>query len=223
MTSPTSSTAGNILAIDTSGLRGSLALANGSRRFKVDWDKKAMHSELATVQLQELMVKAGAPLESVSRILVNVGPGSFTGIRVGINLARSLAYSFSVPIASLNALRLLAFRDQGEAASVFVAIKAIQTFYYAAGYRTEAGGLAESPAPASVNEADLAAVSAGFDKILVEGQAAGFSAQLDATLMLDLLDRHPDRITFSSWKEVRPVYIRASEAEEKLLKGLLKA
>ncbi len=224
MTSLTSSTAGNILAIDTSGLRGSLALASGSRRFKVEWEKRAMHSELATVKLQELLAAADIPLNSIAKILVNAGPGSFTGIRVGINLARTLAYSLAIPIASLTSLQLLAYANHKPDKNIFIAIKAIQTFYYAAGFRAAGpSGLAESLAPASIREADLATMSRQFDQVLVEGQSPGFTSQLEASFMLDLLAQRPDSITFSTWKEVRPVYIRASEAEEKLLKGLLKA
>src|SRR4051812_2307414 len=92
------------LAVATSGVYGSLALAGK----QVMWDKKAMHSELATVKLQELLALANLTLKNLTHIAVNVGPGSFTGIRVGINLARTLAYGLSLPVAPFNSLALLA-------------------------------------------------------------------------------------------------------------------
>src|SRR4051812_5424411 len=92
------------LAIVTSGSTGSLALGHA----QVAWTKKAMHSELATVKLSELLNAGGRQLGEITRLAVNIGPGSFTGIRVGINLARSLAYGLGIPVASFNTLEVLA-------------------------------------------------------------------------------------------------------------------
>ncbi len=219
MTSPISSTAGSTtLAIDTSGLQGSLAIGE----FQVAWEKKAMHSEMATLQLEKLLRLADLSLPDVKRIVVNVGPGSFTGIRVGVNLARTLGYSLNIPMATFNALALLAAKYGHEGEKIFVAIKAIQKFYYCAGYLISPAGLDESLAPCSLAEPDLPAKAADYTKVLIEGRGAEFVSQLEAKVMLEWLVRWPERGAFSSWKEVRPVYIRGSEAEEKLLKGLLK-
>ncbi|NJL25094.1 MAG: tRNA (adenosine(37)-N6)-threonylcarbamoyltransferase complex dimerization subunit type 1 TsaB [Calothrix sp. SM1_5_4] len=93
----------NLLAVATSGPEGSLALArfdaggNLVSSREVRWRKKAMHSELATVKLQELLRDANTPLADLTHLAVNIGPGSFTGIRVGINLARTLAYGLALP------------------------------------------------------------------------------------------------------------------------------
>ncbi len=219
MTSPISSTAGSTtLAIDTSGLQGSLAIGE----FQVTWEKKAMHSEVATLQLEKLLRQAELTLQDVTRIAVNVGPGSFTGIRVGVNLARTLAYSLNIQVATFNSLALLASKYGREGDQVFAAIKAIQNFYYCAGYLLKPAGPDESLAPCSLTDGELTAKSQGYTKVLIEGASADFASQLEAKVMLQWLARWPDRSAFSAWKEVRPVYIRASEAEEKLLKGLLK-
>jgi tRNA threonylcarbamoyl adenosine modification protein YeaZ len=219
MTSPISSTAGKLtLAIETSAIQGSLAVDG----FQVAWEKKAIHSEMATVQLQELLKKAGASLADIGRISVDCGPGSFTGIRVGVNLGRSLSYALGIPAKSFNALELLAGRGGSPGDTVFVAIKAIQNFYYCAGYTIGPKGLDQSLAPCSLGQEQIESASAGYTKVLVEGRDTGFSPHLEAAEMLQALARWPERATFLSWNTVQPVYIRASEAEEKLLKGLLK-
>lgn len=218
MTSPTSLIAGNTLAIDTSGSRGSIALGT----HQVTWDKKAVHSELATVKLEELLVEAHLNFKDVQRIMVNVGPGSFTGIRVGVNLARTLAYSLNVPICGRSSLELLA-ANASDSGTVFVAVKAIQSFFYVAGYEVTALGLVQRLAPKSAEEADLVTLARNYQEVLIDGSTQGFRADLEARNQLDLLARWPDSTNFSTWKEIHPIYIRASEAEEKLLKGLLKA
>ena len=87
-----------LLSVDTSGLEGSLALArleNGQilNLHEAQWLKKAMHSEVATVKLQELLTASQTTLKDLTHLTVNVGPGSFTGLRVGLSLVKTLAYS----------------------------------------------------------------------------------------------------------------------------------
>lgn len=215
-----------VLAVETSGPKGSLALgrfANGrlGETRLVEWDKKAVHSEMATVKLAELMKTAGADLGGISKFIVNAGPGSFTGIRVGLNLARGLAYSLSKPVAAVTSLELLAAK-QSPPGKAFVAVKAIQNFYYAAAYQISEAAISTVLAPASIEHKDLDSFSSGSTFVGIEGQSTGFTPELHARDALAVLDRWPGHLQFLSWKEVRPVYIRASEAEEKLLKGLLK-
>ena len=227
MTSRTSLTAGNLLAVDTSGSRGTLALGRieSGRLADVEqtaWDKKAIHSEIATVKLQDLLAKAGLSLTDLSHIAVNVGPGSFTGIRVGINLARTLAYACGIPIVGICALDLLAAKNSKVGDSTFVAIKAIQDFFYCASFQLTSLGLDQRLAPSSHGRTELDSLAANSTKVLIEGQTPGFTPVTEAQDLLTHVFAFPDQSRFLSWKEVHPIYIRASEAEEKLLKGLLK-
>lgn len=194
-----------ILAVATSSPQGSLALSTGEQ---VTWDKKAMHSELATVKLQELL--GSRPLSIITKIAVVNGPGSFTGIRVGVNLARTLAYALNVPAATVNALAILALRQEGE---VTVGIEAVREHRYVARYRKEAGVLTELMPPTSQTEAE---VLAGPQPVVLEKA----STQIQALELLAALG--PTKAQFYTWKEVQPLYVRGSEAEEKMRQGLLK-
>lgn len=207
-----------LAAIDTSGTRGSLVISDGrSLLAQSAWDKKAMHSEMATLEFQKAIQAAGIELKDLTHLAVNVGPGSFTGLRVGINLMRTLAYVFNLPIAALSTLEILAHRDGG-AEKTFVATKAVQNFYYAAIYENGKVLLA----PHSIDEENLKKEAAGCTKVLIEGLTSGFNPSTSAQDMLSLLDPSNAGPRFFTWQEVKPLYVRASEAEEKLLKGLLK-
>jgi tRNA threonylcarbamoyl adenosine modification protein YeaZ len=207
-----------LAAIDTSGTHGSIAFYDGkSVLAEAGWDKKAMHSEMATSEFQTTAKAAGLELKDLTHLAVNVGPGSFTGLRVGINLTRTLAYVFNLKVAGLNTLEILAHRDAPNERT-FVAIKAVQNFYYAAIYEDGKQILA----PQSVDEENLNKVSTGCTKVLIEGLSQGFDSSTSALDMISLLDRGDAGPRFLSWREVKPLYVRASEAEEKLLKGLLK-
>lgn len=209
----------NLLAVDTSGATGSLALvriADGrSQLFETSWIKKAMHSEVATVQLAELLTRAGLSLGQLNQLAVNIGPGSFTGLRVGISLVKTLAYALNLPVAPFNTLEILAHANGPD--RVFVATKAVRNFYYCAGYANGKAWLE----PRSADEAELAGLSAGAP-MLMEGQTAGFRAETSAKVLLDMLTMSDAARQFLTWKSLAPLYIRGSEAEEKLKKnGLL--
>jgi tRNA threonylcarbamoyl adenosine modification protein YeaZ len=210
-----------LMAIETSGTKGSIALAekeaNSVRLLSATaWDKKATHSEASTAAAEHVLRDCGKTLSDVTHFAVNVGPGSFTGIRVGLNMARTLAFSLNRPLAGFTALELLARRESAPGDSVFVAIKAIQNFYYVAGYERKEDGLVERLAPASCTENELALASANATKVLIEGQTPGFSPELSATELAEFALSNVNSARFSSWHSTIPLYIRASQAEEKL-------
>jgi tRNA threonylcarbamoyladenosine biosynthesis protein TsaB len=216
-----------IAAIDTSGTRGTLAVATFQESTwnllsEAAWDKKAMHSEVATVEFENAMKKAGLELKQLTHLAVNVGPGSFTGLRVGINMIRTLAYVFQIPVAPLSTLELLARRELGGGASanerILVATKAVQNFFYAAIFENGKFSLE----PQSMEEDGLKKAAQGCTKVLIEGLTPGFNPSTEARDLLGVLGQSDAQPRFFSWAEVKPLYIRASEAEEKLRKGLLK-
>ncbi len=216
-----------LLAADTSGLSGSLALARVtgtkvSEIFQVTWLKKAMHSEVATVKLSELLNMAKSELPEITHLAVNIGPGSFTGLRVGLSLIKTLAYSLSIPVVSITCLESLAFTQGAAGEKIFVATKAVQNFFYAASfYKSDLVFQTVTP-PRSVDGSELKALSQGCTKVLIEGQNPAFSVNSQAKDLIALLAASGFAKPFLDWKFVEPLYIRGSEAEEKLKTGRLK-
>lgn len=221
-----------LLAIETSGSKGSLALAQLDDRNLLNlhicsWSEKAKHSELATVKLQELLTLAHAELKDLTHLAVNLGPGSFTGLRVGLNMARTLAYTLGLPIATTNTLELNALAlTQGlvPGTRLLIAIKAIQNYFYAAKYEISPAplGLREVLAPSSVADFQLADLAKDCTKVVIEGRDAEFTLEITARDLVQWILARTPPPTFCDWKSVSPLYLRASEAEEKMKKGLLK-
>lgn len=214
-----------LLAVATSSVQGSLALAETKDDSlnllrQMAWEKKAMHSEIATQRLQELLAAENKDLKSLTHIACVIGPGSFTGIRVGVNLARSLSYGLGLPVAAFNSLAVLAFKKLREGETGLIAMKAVQTYYYAAVYTKKDKGLEEIVPPQSLVKDELPAILKPGMQSWIEGESAGFSTLTEARDLVEWLSRHP--APFFSWKELQPLYIRASEAEEKMRRGLLK-
>ena len=123
-----------VLGIDTSCLRGSLALARFDSGFQAgfqliaenSWEREKSHSELVTVRLSELLSSIGCSVSYLKAVTVGLGPGSFTGLRVGLNVARTLAYSLEIPIWPVNSLRLWAEPKRDDPRPVLVLVNAFR-------------------------------------------------------------------------------------------------
>lgn len=98
-----------IVAIDTSHSRGELCFFKNERVITaLSWEKQGSHSEILPKKFIDALKGTQATLQDIQRIFCVNGPGSFTGIRVGVNFSKSLAYALNAPIVAINGLDLLA-------------------------------------------------------------------------------------------------------------------
>jgi tRNA threonylcarbamoyladenosine biosynthesis protein TsaB len=80
------------IAIETSCRRGGVALGIGERLAdKIDFDASSRHATHLVVRLRELLARQGLRAADINEVYVSAGPGSFTGVRVGVTVARTLA------------------------------------------------------------------------------------------------------------------------------------
>src|SRR4029450_12074866 len=104
-----------LLALDTSGPSGSAALLNGDQVLaETVWFAKASHSAELPVRIQKICQEAQVALDHVHAFAVTIGPGSFTGLRVGLSFLKGLALPTLRPVAGVSTLRALAFPIQEE-------------------------------------------------------------------------------------------------------------
>jgi len=87
-------------------------------------DERPGHAERLLGAIDEVMTSAGVGWEDVGRLAVGVGPGGFTGLRIGIATGRALAQSHGIPLAAVSSLEALAAEAQGERDAVLAVIDA---------------------------------------------------------------------------------------------------
>src|SRR5512139_2794643 len=98
-----------LLALDTSTSMVGLALYDGVRVLsEYSWESKDNHSVELAPAVVEMMVKAGVKPEQLTAIAVALGPGSFTGLRISLALAKGIAYVNHIPIIGIPSLDILA-------------------------------------------------------------------------------------------------------------------
>jgi tRNA threonylcarbamoyladenosine biosynthesis protein TsaB len=104
-----------ILAIETTGSKCSAALYySENESYEKTITGKHLHSEKLLTIIDELLVEKKLLIKSVKSIAVSVGPGSFTGLRIGMSVAKGLAFGLEVPIIPVPTYEALALKISNE-------------------------------------------------------------------------------------------------------------
>jgi tRNA threonylcarbamoyladenosine biosynthesis protein TsaB len=111
-----------LLAIDTATHTASLALHDGLRvRYEATWEAHRRHTVQLTARLAEALEDLGMTPEGLSGVAVMLGPGSFTGLRVGMAVAKGLTLARGMPLVGIPTLDVLAVA-QGRSRQPLVAV-----------------------------------------------------------------------------------------------------
>ena len=98
-----------ILQIDTATEHASICLSkDGHPIHSMESADQKNHGSFLQPAIQEIMKKAGTTLSQLDAIAVTEGPGSYTGLRVGLASAKGLCYALEKPLITINTLQLIA-------------------------------------------------------------------------------------------------------------------
>lgn len=130
------------LAIDTAAPRLQLALlrADGHADVSID-DIATGHAEILFDRLAALLARNGLTHADIARIAVTTGPGSFTGLRIGLSAARGLGLARKLPVLGIPSLLSLSLGVPAGPVSVFLDARRGEAYFQ--GF--SAPGLAETP------------------------------------------------------------------------------
>lgn len=122
-----------ILGIDTSGKNLGFSLGENGRIIASELSRPGLrHGEILQSALDEFLVKNNISLTTLAGISVILGPGSFTGLRIGLAAAKGYCYSLQLPLAGISSLRAVAALYPSEAGKLIVVADAgRKELYYA--------------------------------------------------------------------------------------------
>lgn len=128
-----------ILAIETSEKLCSAAILLGEDDFfELNIQQKNIHSEKLMEMISTLFNSADVQLKDLSHIAVSIGPGSFTGLRIGLSVAKGLAYGADIPIVpvpNFDALALQISNYLNPNDKFIIANKANMSEFYVGNYQ----------------------------------------------------------------------------------------
>lgn len=113
---------GIILNIETATKNCSVSVAEGSRTIALkELNEGAFsHAEKLHLFIEEAVSAAGLKLKDLQAVAVSKGPGSYTGLRIGVSAAKGLCYALDLPLISVATLKSLALQASPEDGSVIV-------------------------------------------------------------------------------------------------------
>ncbi|RDV84340.1 tRNA (adenosine(37)-N6)-threonylcarbamoyltransferase complex dimerization subunit type 1 TsaB [Ammonifex thiophilus] len=137
------------------------------------------HAEYLFSFIEWVLKSAEVKLEELSGIAVSIGPGSFTGIRLGVAVAKTLAQVLSLPVFGVPTLEVLALPWSAQPLPVCPLVPSRRQEVFAALYRR--GELLKGPWAAS--PAEVAAELRSLDSVLLTGAGAGLYASVFRELL----------------------------------------
>ena len=134
-----------VLAIDTSTPRAALALGRAGLGPRVappeaDTSPARRHGRGLLPAIEALLLAEGLKVADLGAIAVGLGPGSYTGLRIGLTAAKTLAYAASRPLIALDSLEAIARNAPDDARSIVVAVDAQRGDAYVARFDRDAPG-----------------------------------------------------------------------------------
>jgi len=145
-----------ILAIESATPRGSVALVSGGTVLcERSLPSGLQPSESYLSAVDRLFPESGTGPERVGYVAVSAGPGSFTGLRVGMAAAKGFCFGWRKPIVSVPTLHALAVRFPREGATICTVLNARRKEVYAGLYRWEGGVCLRTAPDAALPPEDL--------------------------------------------------------------------
>lgn len=223
-----------ILAADTSSQALSVALKTDSFfEERTSAGRSVQHSERLVPTITELCKDAGISTKDIELLACTRGPGSFTGLRIGMSALKGMAYALDKPLVSVSTMEVLANAVPCFDGAVVTVMDAKKQRWYLAAFEKKTEDAAKRIMPdTDGTQADLLKVLEPYEKVLVTGPDAQlFSPILKSvygTSKLIITDTAPNKAVSVSLIDCAlrklekdgpddigqgPVYLRKSDAE----------
>ncbi len=193
--------------------------------------KGRRHAENLAPQIDFICSQAGIELSDIGLVAVDVGPGLFTGLRVGVSAAKAIAFALSIPMIGVSSLDLLAFTARYSPRLIVAAIDARRGELYYGFYRQVPGGVQRLSDHLVSSPDDLASeLLATNEEVLLVGDGARRYSEVfeglarvehaemgnsypSASALVQLAHSRAMREEFEQPEAIQPVYLRRPDAE----------
>lgn len=216
-----------LLSVDSSAVTASVALTDGEKVMKSEFINAGLtHSETLLPMIKSVMT--GHSFDELEAIAVTAGPGSFTGVRIGVATVKGLAFNRDIPCISVSVLEAIAHNFCDEDCIVCAVMDARRMQFYNALFEVKNGEVHRLCADRAISIDDLRKEISGYDRVIAAGDGAVLFCEtigLDNVILADEEKRWQNGVGVSkaalnkekiSAAALMPVYLRLSQAEREL-------
>lgn len=236
-----------ILAIDSSAVCGSAAVCDGKKRLSESFiNTTHTHSETLLPMVESALERAELTVDDIDMFACTVGPGSFTGVRIGVSLIKGLAFGKGKPCVGVSTLEAAAFSLVSLRGIIVPVSDARRCGLYNAVFESDGEKLTrvtpdrltlipelaeEVTELAKAKRANLYFVGDGYDRIYTEAKKASAwvkptpellklqSAYSIARVAEEIYNKTEDKSIFTD-TALAAKYLRAAQAERERLERL---
>lgn len=216
-----------LLSMDSSAVTASVALTDGDEIIKSEFVNSGLtHSETLLPMITRVM--DSHKYSELDGIAITAGPGSFTGVRIGVATVKGLAFNDDIPCFSVSTLEAIAYNFVDKNAVVCAVMDARRMQFYNALFKVQNGKVERLCNDRAISIEDLRNDLKQYDKVVIAGDGAKLCFQNIELENCTLAD--DDRIYQNavgvakaaqnknaiSPKALMPVYLRQSQAEREL-------
>jgi tRNA threonylcarbamoyladenosine biosynthesis protein TsaB len=220
-----------LLAIDTSTTQVGVALGDaGGVRAEARVVGERRHAEQLAPAIRFVCDEAAVELSQLSAIAVGIGPGLFTGLRVGVTTAKVMAQALRVPVIAISSLDLVAYPLRHGRRTIVAVLDARRREVFYARYRPVPGGIHRvGTYDVTAPDALAAEIESWRDDVLLAGDGIGryaatfgaldraeaAGAEFDApdvSALVALATARVQQEAFDRPGDVEPMYLRESDA-----------
>jgi tRNA threonylcarbamoyladenosine biosynthesis protein TsaB len=186
-----------ILAVETSGRAGSAAIARGPQLIdNLDFSAPMRHSAELFVAVDQLLKKADLKPRDIEHIYISSGPGSFTGIRIAVTMAKTMNFANGAKIVALDTLDVIAqnaadyIRDKNATVSrIATILDAKRGQFFVAVYDNQNGKWVKTTPDCLMTAAEFVRNFSGFGPIWLLGEGLVYYANMFAGEGINFLDK----------------------------------
>lgn len=209
-----------ILVINTAMMVANLALADESKAVLRDVDAKCKHSENVLKTIDDMCEEAGVDILQVDNVAVVVGPGSFTGLRIGVSIAKALGCVNKnikfVPLSSLEIMAYIVAKKRGVKGRFACAINALSGLVFVCEFDEKGIKLTDER---MIKDVEFEALA--MPKFAIAGDVTGEAIEfieIDSASLVEFAKQKAERGEFVGNVDLLPKYLRLSQAEDNLIK-----
>ena len=211
-----------ILNLETSSKNCSVCLSSKGKLIQSfdSEDDSYRHSELLTSSIQDILNENNLGVKDLSAVSIGIGPGSFTGLRIGFSVAKGLCYPHNINLIGISSLKIIANSVIKENKNIISLIKDKGEHYYISKYSSDLIEimqpkiqLIDSDYMSSILDKESIIVvnsneSKEFISQIIKEKTKVFSRTISSIDMISLSDKSFEEKKFEDIAYIEPMYVK---------------